>query len=270
VNRQVRRGLLAVAVLSAIGLLGPGMAPYDPRVQPDPVALRNAPPSLAHPLGTDPYSRDVLSRVLHGARISLVIAVLSVLLSVTAGTAVGLVAGFTGGPIDAVLMRSVDALLAIPRIFLLLIVAAWWEALGLAALIILLGLTSWFGTSRLVRASVLSVRTRDFVSAARSLGIGATRIVTRHVLPNVAGPILVTATLGVGQIVLIEAGLSYLGIGVRPPTPSLGSIIYDGEMSLATAPWTATAPGLVVVLTVLAFSTLGEGLRELLDPRSAA
>ncbi len=268
-SRRVRLGLIVVGALYLIALLAPVLAPYDPAAQLDLVAGRLLPPSLAHPLGTDPFSRDVLSRLLLGARLSLWIAALAVAVAVTLGTAVGLTAGLAGGAVDSLLMRTVDAALAIPRVFLLIVILALWEHGGVTALVLVLGVTGWFGTSRLVRAEVQSVRRRDFVLAARALGIPGWRIALRHVLPNVAAPIIVTATLGVGNTILLEAALSFLGLGVRPPIPSWGNMIADGQAFLPTAPWQAIVPGLAVVGTVMAFSLLGDALRDTLDPRSA-
>ncbi|MBI2403014.1 MAG: ABC transporter permease [Gemmatimonadetes bacterium] len=261
-------GLAAVGLLYLIALLAPVLAPYDPAAQLDLVAGRLLPASLAHPLGTDALSRDLLSRLLFGARLSLSIAALAVVVAVTVGTAVGLAAGLAGGVVDAALMRSVDAALAIPRVFLLIVILALWEHGGIAALVLVLGLTGWFGTSRLVRAEVQSLKQRDFVLAARALGLPAWRIALRHILPNATAPIIVSATLGVGNTILIEAALSFLGIGVRPPMPSWGNMIADGQAFLATAPWQAIVPGAAVVLTVMTFSVLGEALRETIDPRT--
>jgi len=266
-TRRVRIGLAAVALLYLIAWLAPLLAPYDPAAQLDLVSGRLLPPSLAHPLGTDPLSRDILSRLLFGARFSLSIAAVAVLVAITVGTAVGLVAGLAGGLVDAFLMRSVDAALAIPRVFLLIVVLALWDTGGLTALVLVLGLTGWFPTSRLVRAEVLSLRQRDFVLAARGLGLPRWRVAVRHVLPNAVAPIVVTATLGVGHTILIEAALSFLGIGVRPPLPSWGNMIADSQAFLATAPWLATVPGVAVVATVMTFSILGEALRDTIDPR---
>lgn len=267
-SRRVRLGLIAVLLLYAIALLAPVLAPYNPTAQLDLVHGRLLTPSWAHPLGTDLYSRDLLSRLLYGARLSLWIAGLAVLVAVTVGTAVGLAAGLAGPVVDTVLMRCVDAALAIPRVFLLLVVLSLWEHGGITALVLVLGLTGWFGTSRLVRAEVLSVKQRDFVTAARALGVPAWRLALRHVLPNVLAPVIVTATLGVGNTVLVEAGLSFLGLGVRPPLPSWGNMIADSQAFLATQPWQTAVPGAAVVLTVMAWSLLGDGLREALDPRS--
>jgi len=268
-SRRLRLGTALVGALVVVAIFAPALAPYDPIAQLDLMDGRNLPPSGAHPLGTDLYSRDLLSRVLHGARVSLTIATIAVVLSITLGTVVGLTAGLTGGWVDAALMRAVDAGLAIPRIFLLLAVLALWEGISVLALVLVLGLTGWFGTSRLVRAEVQSVRGRDFIAAACAAGVGPLRLVLRHVLPNTAAPIIVSATLGVGYVILVEAGLSYLGMGVPPPLPSWGNIIRDGHPFLVLAPWISAAGGGAVVLTVMAFTVLGDGLQEWLDPRRA-
>ncbi len=246
------------------------VAPYAPAEQIDPVHLQNQPPSIRFPLGTDVYSRDVWSRLVYGARLSLGIGTIAMLVAVTVGAGVGAAAGYWRGGIDAVLMRSVDVGLAMPRMFVLLMAVALWERLPLAVLVLLIGLTGWFGTSRLVRAEVLALREREFVAAARAVGAGATRVIFRHVLPNAAAPIIVSAALGIGNVILLEAGLSYLGLGVPSPLPSWGSIIYDGQPYIATAPWTAGFPGLAIALVVLALNAVGDGLRDALDPRKEA
>ncbi len=261
----------AAAVLFAmifVAVFAPVFAPYDPTLQLNLQTLQNTPPSLAHPLGTDFYSRDVLSRMIYGARISLSIASLAVVLSVVLGTGVGLVAGFLGGAIDGFLMRVIDAALAIPRIFLLLLVIALWEGTGPLTLAILLGSTSWFGTSRLVRAETMALRHGGFVEAARALGFRSPRILTRHILPNVIAPVIVSATLGIGQMILLEAGVSFLGFGVAEPVPSWGNLIRDGQTSLLSAPWIAAVPGIAIIVTVLSFSVLGDQLRNMLDSRT--
>jgi peptide/nickel transport system permease protein len=265
---RLRVGLALVGALTALAILAPVLAPYGPSTLLDLEHLRSVAPSLSHPLGTDPYSRDLLSRVLYGARISLTIALLAVTLSVGVGTLVGLTAGYLGGVTDAVLMRVVDAGLALPKIFVALVVLALWENVTIGAIVVILGFTGWFGVSRIVRAEVMGARAREYVAAARVLGVPAARVVARHVLPNVAAPVIVTAALGVGQVVLVEAGLSYLGIGVPQPIPSWGNIIADGQGVLLAAPWISTSAGLAILLTVLAFSVLGDGLREFLDPGS--
>jgi peptide/nickel transport system permease protein len=266
-NRAALVALGAVGALALIALLAPALAPYDPTAQLDIVALKGQPPSLAHPFGTDAFSRDVLSRVLYGARVSLGVAVLAVVLSATLGTAYGAVAGFYGGRVDAVMMRLIDALLAVPRILLLIGVLALWGRIRLPLLILLLGLTGWFGVSRLVRAEVRALRGQDFVTSARALGAGDLRLLLRHLLPNALAPVIVAATLGVGHVVIVEAGLSYLGMGVQQPQPSWGNIIQEGGDQVATMWWMSLFPGLLIVVTVMAFTALGDALRDASDPR---
>ena len=268
-NRPALTGAVLVAALVLAALLGP-LLTADPLAQPDPVRLQNQPPSAAHLLGTDPYSRDILSRTLHGARVSLVVGIGAALLAVTLGAGVGLTAGLAGRRTDQLLMRGVDVALSLPRIVLLLAVFAVWEEAPAAAVVLLIAVTGWFQTSRIVRASVLSLREADFVAAARALGTTGAGIVRRHLLPHVAAPVIVSASLDVGNIILLEAGLSYLGLGVRPPTPTWGNMIMDGKDVLFSAPWVALAPGLALVLTVVAFNLAGDGLRDALDPRAAA
>lgn len=263
------RGRAAALVLGLIllaAVVGPWMLP-DPAAQPD--ILRGAvPPGLGHPFGTDQLSRDVLARVVAGARVSLAVAGLAVLVSVTIGAAVGLVAGYAGGTADTLLMRLVDAALAVPRLFILLLLLAVWERIPLAAFILILGTTGWFGVSRLVRGEVLRLRHEAFVLGAEALGAGPLRVVLRHLLPNTSGPLLVAATLGVGDVILLEAGLSFLGLGIQPPTPSWGGMILDAKSVLVTAPWTSIFPGLAIVVTVLAVNVLGDALSDALDPRA--
>ncbi len=266
-RRDVGIGAGLIGLLCVGAALAPLLTAYDPSTQIDLVSRQYAAPSLTHPFGTDFYSRDVLSRVLFGARISISIAAIAVFLSVTLGTVVGIAAGWVGGWVDSSLMRVVDAGLAIPRIFLVLMVVALWPELGTIGLVLVLGLTSWFDTSRIIRAEVLSLRSRTFVEAARALGLGPLRTIVRHVVPHLAAPMSVTVALGIGQMILLEAGLSYLGLGVRPPTPSWGQMIAEGQAALRVAPWVAVFPGVAVVITVLAFSLLGDGLRRHFNPR---
>jgi peptide/nickel transport system permease protein len=258
--------VVIIIALALIALLAPRIAPYPPFAQLDIVGLKSQAPSLAHPFGTDRYSRDVLSRVIFGTRISLSVAGLAVLLAATVGTTYGVVSGYAGGRVDAVLMRLLDAFLSIPRVLLLVAVLSLWSPVPLGMLIVIIGLTSWFEVSRLVRIEVLSVRERDFVTAARALGTSDVRIIVRHVLPNVLAPILVAAALGVGNVIILEAGLSYLGIGVREPLASWGSIFFDGSGAFEETWWVALFPGLAILITVLAFNALGDALRELIDP----
>jgi len=262
-----RLGLATLAVLAIVVLAGPWLLP-DPTAMPDLLAGA-VPPGAAHPLGTDQLNRDILARVVWGGRISLSIAALAVTLAVFLGALVGGLAGYFGGWLDGALMRVVDGALAIPRLFLLLLLVAVWEQMPLGALVLVLGATGWFATSRIVRGEVLRLREAEFVAAATALGAGPARIILRHLLPNVAGPLLVAATLGVGDVILLEAGLSFLGVGVRPPTPSWGGMILDARSILTTAPWASIFPGLAVVITVLSVNLIGDALRGALDPRSA-
>jgi peptide/nickel transport system permease protein len=263
-----RTGALLLALIAAVAAVGPLLLP-DPLAQPCVLTCRNLPPSLDHPFGTDDLSRDILSRVATGGRISLAVAVLAVGLSVTLGALMGVVAGYWGGAVDATIMRLVDAALAIPRLFLLLLVLAVWEQVPVLVLILLIGTTGWFGTGRLVRGEVLRLREESFVRAAEALGASRRRIIFRHLLPNTAGPLLVAATLGVGDVILLEAGLSFLGLGVQPPAPSWGGMILDAKAVLAAAPWAGIFPGLAIVVTVLSANLLGDALRDAVDPRSA-
>ena len=263
-----RAGTVFLIFLVLLALLGPLLLP-DPFRQFELVELANARPSLDHPFGTDQLSRDVLSRVVSGARVSLAVAAIAVALSVTLGAGVGLVAGYWGGMLDAALMRLVDGALAVPRLFLLLLVLAVPDRVPLLVLILLIGTTGWFATSRLVRAEVLRLREETFVRAAEALGASRRRIIFRHLLVNTAGPLLVAATLGVGDVILLEAGLSFLGLGVQPPTPSWGGMILDARSVLVTAPWVGIFPGLAITLTVLATNLVGDALRDAIDPRGA-
>lgn len=269
-HRPAMVGLALVAVLALTALLTPYLAPYDPTTQgADLVADRYQPPSAAHWMGTDRFGRDLFSRVLYGGRTSLAIGSLAVLIAIGLGTFVGAVAGYLRGWVDAISMRSVDLLLSFPRLVLLLTVVAIVDRPSIFVITLVLGLTGWMGTSRLVRGEVLSLREREFVLAARALGFRAPRILTRHILPSVASPIIVAATLGIGNTILVEASLSFLGLGVPPPTPSWGEMVASGRRVMLEAPWITMFPGLAIVLTVMAFNLIGDGLRDALDPRSA-
>jgi len=270
--RALRRNRLAVAGLAvliafyAAAFLAPWIAPYDPIAQDDLVGNSFLPPSAAHWLGTDQFGRDVLSRLLYGARISLAIALTAIGISVTVGTLLGAIAGYFGGKVDAVIMRVIDLILSFPRLVLLILIVALAEP-SLTLIILVLGLTHWPGTARLVRGEVLSLREREFIDAARALGFGPLRIIFRHLIPNVLAPVIVAATLGIGDTIVAEAGLSFLGLGVQPPTPSWGNMVADGRQNLIGAWWITTFPGLAIVLTVTAFNLIGDGLRDALDPR---
>jgi peptide/nickel transport system permease protein len=269
-SRAVGKGTLVAAgfvlLIAVVALAAPIVSPYSPTQQLDIVGLRAQAPTFAHPFGTDLASRDLLSRVIYGARTSLSVAFLAVLLSSTLGISYGMVAGYAGGKIDAILMRALDGLLAIPRP-LLLIVALSYSQQGATALIVGIGLTGWFTIARLIRAEVLSAKPREYVSAAIALGARRTRVLIRHILPNVIGPAIVAATLGVAQVIALEAGLSFLGFGARTANASWGSIILDAQNGFAQYWWIPLCPGLAVVATALAFNVLGDGLRDLIAGR---
>lgn len=259
---------LVVLLLVALGaVLAPLIAPYEPTAQLDIERLQSQPPSAAHPFGTDPYSRDVLSRLIYGSRVSLAVGLGSVALAMSFGIAIGIVAGYLGGIVDAVLMRLVDAAISVPRLLVLIMVASLWGRLGLVPLTLLMAGTGWFAVSRLVRAETLALRDREFVLAARALGAPTPRLLVRHVLPNVLAPALVAAALSIANVILLEAALSYLGIGVRPPTASWGTIIEDGAERVAELWWLTLFPGLAILVTVFACNALGDALRDAFDPR---
>ena len=265
-NRTAVAGLILVVSLYLIALVTPLISPHDPIMQYDLVQLRFIAPGDTFPLGSDQYARDVLSRMLYGARISLTIGFIAVGISVTLGTLIGAVAGFLGGWIDGVIMRFVDMVMSFPRLILLIAIIAIFQA-SIFLIIVVLGLTLWPGTARLVRGEVLSLREREFIQAAEALGYSKKRIIVRHLIPNVLGPVIVAATLGIGNTIVLEAGLSFLGLGVQAPTPSWGTMVSDGRAHLIDAWWLSTFPGLAIVFTVLSFNLVGDGLRDALDPR---
>ncbi|NJB68325.1 peptide/nickel transport system permease protein [Desulfobaculum xiamenense] len=257
-------GLVIVGGMSIAAILAPWLAPHDPTML-DMSHILEA-PSAAHPLGTDALGRDVLSRMLHGARVSLWVGFVAVGLSVIIGLALGLAAGYFGGIVDEIIMRAVDVMLCFPSFFLILAVIAFLEP-SLVNIMVVIGLTSWMGVARLVRAETLALRERDFVLAARVAGAGPVRIITLHILPNAIAPVLVSATLGVAGAILVESSLSFLGLGVQPPMPSWGNILMEGKDVLTIAPWMSFFPGLAILFTVLGYNLLGESLRDILDPR---
>ena len=230
------------------------------------VATILQPPSAAHPLGTDDLGRDVLSRVVYGARVSMKVGFVAVGIATTIGLVIGLLSGYYGRWVDAVLMRLVDIMLCFPTFFLILSVIAFLSP-SIVNIMAVIGLTGWMGVARLVRAETLSLKERDFVSAARAQGAGTLRIVFRHILPNALAPILVAATLGVAGAILTESALSFLGIGVQPPTPSWGNILTVGKNYIEFAWWLSLFPGLAILVTVLGYNLLGEGIRDAVDPR---
>ena len=260
--------IVGLVIVTAVG--APMLATSDPIEQDLSVALK--PPfwqedgSLSHPLGTDHLGRDVYSRVVYGARISLTISVLAALLGAAVGVAAGLAAGYRGGRLDLVIMRIVDLNLAFPLILLALAVVALLGA-NLRNLVIVMAITTWMIYARVVRGVSLTLREQEFIQAARALGAADTRIIVRHILPNVAAPILVIWTLEVARVILMESALSFLGLGVPPPTPTWGRMLAEGRDYLTVAGWIAVFPGLAIMVTVLGINFLGDGLRDLLDPR---
>ena len=225
------------------------------------------PPSVAHPFGTDDVGRDIFLRSVFGGQVSLRIGFLAALLSVTIGIAVGAVAGYNLGWIDNTLMRFTDSLLSIPTLFILIVLT---QVIGqsIAVITVVIGILSWMGVSRLVRANVLSLAQQDFVLAARAIGVGPGAILVRHILPNTLAPVVVAATLGVGQAIILEASLSFLGLGVQPPTATWGNMLYRAQSFLVTAPWIAFFPGMLILITVLCVNFVGDGLRDAFDPRA--
>jgi len=269
-NRMAVAGLWLVSAFYLAALLAPLLAPFDPAFQPAFVGVgegaRLAPPSTLHLMGTDQFSRDIFSRILFGARISLSIGFLAVGISVTIGTVLGAVAGYLGGWVDGVVMRFVDMVMAFPRLVLLIVLVGVFPS-SIFLIIVALALTQWPFTTRVVRGEVLSLKEREFAEAAKALGFSRTRIVFRHLLPNAMAPVIVAATLGIGNTIILEAGLSFLGQGVPHPTPSWGAMVADGRDHLMDAWWIATFPGLAIVVVFLALTLVGDGLRDALDPR---
>lgn len=255
--------------LYTVSILAPFLAPHDPNAQVDVLKTRYVSPSKDHPMGTDKFGRDIFSRVIYGSRISLAIGFIAVGIAITLGTLIGALAGYAGGVIDNLLMRIVDVGLAFPRLVLVLTVVALMEP-KIWLIIVVIGLTGWMPVTRLVRAEMLSLREREFVQAARALGAGTFRIILRHLLPNAAGPVIVAATLMIGDTILLEAALSFLGLGVQPPTASWGSIINQGRDTLLSAWWISTFPGLAIVFTVVGYNLMGDGLRDAFDPKHEA
>ena len=262
-------GVLIVVVTAA--LAAPLVSRGDAAAPADVVAARFLPPlatdarGAIHPLGTDRFGRDVWTRLVYGARISLGVGALAVLLAVAIGVVVGAVAGYWRGPLRTLLLAFTDVTLALPRVVLLLLLAALWRP-SAALVIVVLGLTGWMSVARLVQGEVRSLAARPFVEGARALGISRLRILWRHILPNALTPVIVAAALGIGNAIMLEAGLSFLGLGVQPPTPSWGNMIASGRDTLVNAPWVAAAPGLALVLVVVACTLLGDALQDALNP----
>jgi peptide/nickel transport system permease protein len=263
-NRLSLTALFAVFAIITLAVFAGVISPRDPMA----IDVHNvlSPPSWAHPFGTDELGRDVLSRMIWGSRVSLKVGFIAVGLAILVGTIVGSVAGFYGGKIDALLMRFVDIMLAFPTFFLILAVIAILEP-SIYTIMAVIGFTGWMDVARLVRAEFLTLRERDFVVAAKALGASNLRTMFKHILPNALAPVFVAATFGVAGAILIESGLSFLGLGVQPPNPSWGNILTAGKDNIEVAWWLSLFPGLAILVTVLSYNLVGEGLRDALDPR---
>jgi peptide/nickel transport system permease protein len=257
-------GLMIIITLAIIAMLAPVISPYEPTK----IDVYNvlSPPSKEHPFGTDELGRDLLSRMIWGSRVSLKVGFVAVGIAITIGTILGSIAGYYGGKIDAIVMRFVDIMLAFPTFFLILAVIAIVEP-NISTIMIIIGITGWMDVARLVRAEFLSLKERDFVLAARALGASDLRIIFRHILPNALSPVFVAATFGIAGAILIESGLSFLGLGVQPPDPSWGNILTSGKDNITIAWWLSLFPGLAILITVLSYNLVGEGLRDAIDPR---
>jgi peptide/nickel transport system permease protein len=263
-NKLAVIGGALVLLVFVLSIFAPWIAPHDPSE----IHIKNIliGPSLTYPLGTDELGRDVFSRMLWGGRISLEVGFVAVGIATIIGIILGAIAGYYGGWIDGMIMRAVDIMLSIPTIFLVLAVIAILEP-SIINIMAVIGLTSWMEPARLIRAEFISLKEREFVLAARGIGASDGRIIMKHVLPNGLSPILVSATLGIGGAILIESALSFLGLGVQPPTPSWGSLLSSGKDNIEIAWWLSAFPGLAILITVLGYNLLGEGIRDALDPR---
>ena len=264
-HRPALVGMFVLATLAVVCAAAPIISPYDP----DKTALLSLyeGPTLQHPFGTDDLGRDLATRILYGGRVSLTIGLLAVSVALTVGTLVGVVAGYYGGFLDNLLMRIVDALYSFPRLFLLILFSVLAKGMTVGVVILVLGLLSWLTTSRLVRATFLSLKQREFVEAARAVGARDGRIIFRHILPNSLAPIIVAGTLGVGGAIIAESTLSFLGLGIQPPTSSWGNMLNHATTDMGKAPWLAFYPGFFIFLAVISINFIGDGLRDALDPR---
>jgi peptide/nickel transport system permease protein len=263
-NQLALAGGVVVVFVAVLALLAPVIAPMDPN-RPDVKKILDS-PSGRHPLGTDQLGRDVLSRMLYGARVSLAVGFVSVGIATVIGIALGSAAGYHGGTIDAMVMRLVDLMLVFPRFFLLLAVLGFLRP-SIWTIMTVIGLTGWMSVARLVRAEFLSLREREFVLWSQSIGASAFRIIWRHILPNAIAPVLVAITLGIPAAILAESGLSFLGLGVQPPHATWGNILSEGKDAIEIGWWLSVYPGLAILVTVLSYNLLGEGIRDALDPR---
>jgi len=264
-------GLIIVLFACFIAIFAPVLAPYEPQeINPSnmlkpPFWMENG--STENILGTDNLGRDILSRIIYGSQISILVGVLSVVVAGFIGVTLGLISGYFGGIIDNVIMRLVDSFLAIPTILFALVILTIFDA-GIFTLIMVLGVTNWVNYARLVRGEVLTIKERDYVKAAHSIGVSNFKIITRHLLPNIISSFIVISTLSVATTIILEASLSFLGLGVQPPTVSWGSILSDGRDYLSTSWWLATFPGIAITITVLGIIFLGDWLRDILDPKT--
>jgi peptide/nickel transport system permease protein len=263
-NKLALIGGIVVVVLVVLAVFAQWIAPWDPN-RPDVRKILDA-PSKAHPLGTDQLGRDVLSRMLYGARVSLAVGFVSVGIATLIGIALGAAAGYHGGSVDALVMRLVDLMLVFPRLFLLLAVLAFLKP-SIWTIMTVIGLTGWMSVARLVRAEFLSLKEREFVLWSQSIGASSFRTIWRHILPNAIGPVLVAMTLGIPAAILTESGLSFLGLGVQPPHATWGNILNEGKDAIEIGWWLSAYPGLAILVTVLSYNLLGEGIRDALDPR---
>jgi len=263
-NRLALIGGVIVVCLGVLAVLAPTLVRWDPN-RLDVKKILDA-PSKTHPLGTDQLGRDVLSRMLYGARVSLAVGFVSVGIAALIGIALGSLAGYHGGTMDAMVMRLVDLMLVFPRFFLLLAVLAFLRP-SIWTIMTVIGLTGWMSVARLVRAEFLSLKEREFVLWSQSIGASAFRIIWRHILPNAMGPVLVAMTLGIPSAILTESGLSFLGLGVQPPHATWGNILNEGKDAIEIGWWLSVYPGLAILVTVLSYNLLGEGIRDALDPR---
>jgi len=263
-NKLAVTGGILVLLVFVLSLFAPWIAPYDPAA----IDVKNIliGPSFSHILGTDDLGRDVFSRMLWGGRISLEVGFVAVGIATIIGVILGAIAGYYGGWVDSTIMRAVDIMLSIPTIFLVLAVIAILEP-NIINIMVVIGLTSWMEPARLIRAEFISLKEREFVIAAHALGAMDARIIVKHILPNGLSPILVSATMGIGGAILVESALSFLGLGVQPPTPSWGSLLSSGKDNIEIAWWLSVFPGLAILITVLGYNLLGEGIRDALDPR---
>ena len=274
-DRRGRFGVVVLGGLLVAALAAPLVSSGDPGAQHDIVATRFLPPLSSdavggfHPLGTDRFGRDVWTRLVYGARVSLGVGALAVLVSSALGLLVGALAGYGRGPLPVLLLALTDFALALPRVVLLLLLAALWQP-SAALVVVVLGLTGWMSVARLVAGEVRSLEARPFVEGALAVGLSRLRILVRHILPNALTPVIISAALGVGNAIMLEAGLSFLGLGVQPPTPSWGNMIASGRDTLVNAPWVATVPGVAVVVVVVACTLLGDALQDALDPAARA